>query len=96
MTCYLKFGFHKCQSIISFIKSHKNYTVGLILSIHTLRFFYIHKLILYSPLLEKTALQNFTSEVNFIKGVPICKVTFVLTLQKVKVQRLPLQTLKYN
>lgn len=48
------------------------------------------------PLLEKTTLQNFTSEVNFIKGVPICKVTFVLALQKVKVQRLPLQTLKYN
>lgn len=50
----------------------------------------------HHTLLEKTALQNFTSEVNFIKGVPICKVTFVLTLQKVKVQRLPLQTLKYN
>lgn len=35
-------------------------------------------------LLEKAALQYFTSQVNSIKGVPICKDTFVLALQKVK------------
>lgn len=35
-------------------------------------------------LLEKTALQKFTYHVNFIKGVPRIKVTFQLTLRKVK------------
>ena len=35
---------------------------------------------------EKTPLQNFTSQVNLIKGIWNIKVTFVLTLLSVKMQ----------
>ena len=40
----------------------------------------------HSTLREKIPLQNFTSQVNLIKGVWNIKVTFVLTLLSVKMQ----------
>jgi hypothetical protein len=51
-------------------------------------------LYMYKSLLEKTALQNFTSQVKFIKVVPVCKVNFVLTLQKCKGVKLTFTTAK--